>query len=356
MINHILKNIKTLLKKELLFVIMLIFIQLLSVVVIFSSYGIINHYNTKTSEVEGSALSFRFEGNVEYCVDEIYSFYGEILPKIERKLDRIFVLGKCNGYMIQSSAGYRNQKYTKGSFYSDLKGFTDETYTDKMYHVIVSEDLADEEIILGDMKYDTVGIHPVKTMDNMVCVPYTVLPEDAIYNFTSFFLTVPLTETEYNFISESMERNFGGKLTMPEFDGIANESEYRVYKNMILIIVAMVFMCGINYCIIYQYLIERNKKSFSVIRICGCTKGKAMAGYLIEMLTESLVMFGVGTLIFYKAIYPIITKYFEYAEYYYSGKVTAYILTAYVAVLFVVYFFEVKRVVKEPPATLIKEV
>lgn len=50
MINHILNNIKSLLKKELLFVMMLVFIQLISVIVIFSSYGIINHYNTKTKE------------------------------------------------------------------------------------------------------------------------------------------------------------------------------------------------------------------------------------------------------------------------------------------------------------------
>lgn len=357
MINHILNNIKSLLKKELLFVMMLIFIQLISVIVIFSSYGIINHYNTKTKEVEGSALHFGFEcSESKYCNEEIYSFYGEILPKIERKLDRIFVLGFCGKYRIQSSAGYKNNKYIKGSFYKNLKEFSDETYDKQLCEVIVSEDLADDSIVFGNEEYKTVGIHPEKTMREMVCVPFTVLPYDARYDYISFFLTVPLTESEYNFISESMERNFGGRIHMPEFDGIPNESEYRVYKNMILIIAAMVLMCGINYCIIYQYLIEQNKKSFAVLRICGCTRGKAMAGYLFEMLTESLLLFLIGAVIFYNAVYPVVNKYFEYAQFYYDKSVNVYFMVIYLAVLFLIYFIQVKRFVKESPSALIKEV
>ena len=356
MINHILNNIKSLLKKELLFVMMLVFIQLISVIVIFSSYGIINHYNTKTKEVEGSTLRFGFEcSEAMYCNEEIYSFYGEILPKIERKLDRIFVLGFSGKYRIQSSAGYKNNKYTKGSFYYGL-AFSDETYDKQLCEVVVSKDLADEEIVMGNKEYKTVGIHPEKTMREMVCVPFTVLPDDSKYVYTSFFLTVPLTESEYNFISESMERNFGGRIHMPEFDGIPNESEYRVYKNMILIIAAMVLMCGINYCIIYQYLIEQNKKSFAVLRICGCTRGKAMAGYLFEMLTESLLLFLIGAVIFYKAVYPIVNKYFEYAQFYYDKSVNVYFMVIYLAVLFLIYFIQVKRFVKESPSALIKEV
>ena len=81
-----------------------------------------------------------------------------------------------------------------------------------------------------------------------------------------------------------------------------------------------------------------------------------MAGYLFEMLMESLLLFLTGVLIFYKAVYPVVNKYFEYAGFYYSRSVNVYFLIIYLAVLFLIYFIQVKRFVKESPSALIKEV
>lgn len=64
----------------------------------------------------------------------------------------------------------------------------------------------------------------------------------------------------------------------------------------------------------------------------------------------------IGAVIFYKAVYPIVNKYFEYAQFYYDKSVNVYFMVIYLAVLFLIYFIQVKRFVKESPSALIKEV
>lgn len=355
---------------------MLVIIQAFSVIIIFSSYGIINHYNTKIDEVEGGSLMFELYMPLElykqngrpvrplYTYEEVSSFFDEILPRIERKVDYIYAYGYTSDpqLMLETSAGYKKGRYTASRYFKklfsqyDMESFTDEEYKNHEKVVFITSAMEKTDtILLGNTEYKVVGVLPMKEFE-AVFIPYTSYPEEIGLHLIKVFLKSPLTRTEYDFLKETGEKYFGERGEVSEFDGIENESDYRVYRNMIFIIIGMVVICGINYCIIYQYLIYRNRNAFAICRICGCTRGRAAFGYITELLVESAAMFVLGAFVFYKWILNIVDEYFEYAVFYYNRQIDIYIFAVYMGVLFIIYSVQIYNYVRKTPSKLIKEV
>ena len=372
MIRHIMNNIKSLLRKEKLFILMLIFVQTFSVIIIFSSYGIINHYNTKIDEVEGDTLRFPLFRPVDhehpelvpkYTYEEVKKFFDAILPRIEKKLNYIYAYGSDEfRNNIEISAGYKKGKYTPSKFFkkmfnlNDMEGLSQKDYDNaaQIAYITSSVKCEGDTIMLGGKEYKVMGV----IYDDMMAaayVPFTAFPEKIEIKFLSFFTKSPLTRSEYEFIKEAAEKYLGGKAIIPEFDGIENESDYRVYRNMIFIIIGMVFICGINYCIIYHYLIYRNRNAFAICRICGCTRGRAAFGYIAELMAESAVMFALGTFVFYKFVFEKMGEYFEYAAFFYDSSTVMNVFVIYMGILFIMYFVQIYRYVRKAPSELIKE-
>lgn len=370
MIRHIFNNIKSLIKTSKMFVFLLIFIQLMSVVVIFSTYGIINNYSVKLNEIEGSIYQYEIyslEDDPYQKREDILAFYDNVLPVVEKKLRHFGVEGKTysnkleHGGMLLAYGEYREGIICPSGIQKSLKGhnFTDEQVLNGEKVVIISQDFKYENvgsyIDFDGEDYKLIKIY--RGFDPyLVLFPFSALPKDAQIGVCYLTLNSPLTRTEHEAVYEISKR-YLGSVNFPEFDGIENESEYRVYRNMIFVLIAIVTICGINYCIIYQYLIKRNRSAFAVIRICGCKRGRAVFGYVLEMLIESAALFGIGMLIFKKwLLNGVIAKYFEYATYYYDTHTYWFCFAVYMAVLFVIYLIQIIGYVKVTPAKLMKEV
>lgn len=67
---------------------------------------------------------------------------------------------------------------------------------------------------------------------------------------------------------------------------------------------AVVLMVLLNISRIYTYVLSYRKKSFAVMSICGASKDKIFAIYLIELLLTLAVTYGVGVLLFDTLILP----------------------------------------------------
>lgn len=67
---------------------------------------------------------------------------------------------------------------------------------------------------------------------------------------------------------------------------------------------AVILMALLNISRIYTYILSYRKKSFAVMSICGASKGKIFAMYLIELLLTLAVTYCVGVLAFDKLILP----------------------------------------------------
>lgn len=332
-------------KKMLIFILL---IQIFSVNIIYFSYGLINHFSVKVNEAEGTSLHYEFEQYEEGMkVEKIQKFYSEVLPVIENKINYFYVLGFCDEKGISSSAGYKNGKYylaenlkkmkIKGKLFSEAQLNNDEPV------VMVSNDLLNDsgEIEVGDMVYKSIA--NFSTPDNMIIFPYKMLPEQAKIVYTSFYLKKPLLESEYNRIAMAVKRFLGHNVYFPEFDGIKNEADIRSYTGIIFVLFAMAIVCAINYCILFNYILECKRKNYAIIQTCGCNRKRAIGVYIMEMFIMLITTFITAIIIFDKVTRPISSNVFEYMDYYYGLKSYLEIGMIYLLVSMVSFYFMILR-------------
>lgn len=373
MFGYMKLSLKNLILKSKLSLTLLIMAQIFSVIVIVFSYGVVNHYNTKIDEVEGVSLRYRFtperdrEGNLLYTINmhQTRSFFNDILPLIENKLDYFFVSSMYDGRYVYSSTGYKNGKYTLSSQLLYKKGveeggslFTEEEVArgDKCILMSADMDNGSEYFILGEEKYKVKGIFSDHIQINELFVPYGALPDGAKVHYISFWLKKPLLESEYKLIVEAVEKYMGDIIKIPEFDGVKNESQNRVYSDIIVVSVALIFVFGIDYCILYRYILEKRRRTFAVSRICGGSRLKISVTYMIELLGVSFVTFVAGIYIFHTFVLDKAVEWFEYIDIYCNMVAYKRLGIIYMTVLFVAYLMLVIRFVKKTPVILVKEV
>ncbi|MBQ9699968.1 MAG: hypothetical protein IJV71_05035, partial [Lachnospiraceae bacterium] len=313
--------------------ILLLIAQIFSVIIIVLSYGVVNHYNTKVDVKESVSLIHAFSvvrdektGKVNEFLDVrgMKNFYNKILPMIENKLDYFFVLGWCGEYTLQSSTGYENGVYTKSTQLNKRIGiakgrsFTDEEIANGEYCIIVPQDMDNESgyWTFGGNEYKIIGTLSNESMTTEFFVPYGAIPEDTEVREISLIMEKPLLETEYEIISDVLRECFGDKVNIPGFSGIINSSNSRVYRDIMVVSIVLIFVFAINYCIIYRYILEKRRRIFAVSRICGGSKFKISVAYMFELLGMSLITLMIGVFLFDTAILPKATDAFEYINIY----------------------------------------
>lgn len=366
-------DIKKMFSDKKILLILCILVQVVSVIVIILSYGVINHYNTKIDEPEGYELHYRFKRNKEYDTETQRSyldmpnsrkFLDKVLPLIENKLDYFFVLGEYNGYILQSSTGYNRGIYTlsiqlkERVALSSGEMFSEEEIRNGEKIIIAGTNMItnDDYIMLGDEKYKLKGVLKESGLSKAFFVPYGAIPDDANVRTLSFLLEKPLLKSEYDVIAETLRECFGDKVIIPEFDGIVNESNNRVYRDIIFVSVILMFVFAIDYCIIYRYILEKRRKLFAISRICGASKLKMSLVYMVELLSMSMITLIVGAFLFHNLILTRVRRIFEYIELYCDMDAYMMLSLIYMGILFVVYLFLIVKFVRKTPVSLMKEV
>ncbi len=376
MFHYIKKDLQYMLKNEKTLLLFIFLVQLISVVVVFFSYGVINHYNTKVGVVEDRALSYEFQvvGNNFITKDEVEGFYESVIASMDVKFERIYVMGKGGimsdgGYNIEekeyvvptiliNNVLYKYLDTDNTRFDTDVENVIQQFESDKKVALVGSDILPEEDtIVLCDEEYTIIGMFEEDSpYCDVIEIPFSKLPEklEIAYIYISF--TRPMLEPEYDVLSGAVNLYLGDKVEMPEFNGIKNENEYRVYRSIMLILAVFIFMCGVNCCIVYSHLLNKRRRMFSVSRICGCTKIKAAVIYLMELLFMSVVPLSIGMILFIKVVMPMSESMFEYMRYYLNTRVYIEIALMYLVVLLITYLSLVVHFVKKTPVALIKEV
>lgn len=367
--HYIKLNIRDFIKNQKLLFLVLVFSQILSVVLIFSSYGIINHFNVKVSEVEGTALELDFSRIDEEgaTAEKCRYFYSEILPVIECKLDYFFIFGYSDGIAIESETDFTNGKYSVSEKYKEHvekminsgRYFNEEETSEKTYVAVIGSNInSDDGIVnIAGTNYKVVGTFYDERIDNdFIFVPYLAFPESTEVRHMNIYLEKPLLKSEYDAIYNAAVKYFDGIYEIPEFDGVDNNSDKRVYQDVIAVAILFIVLSVINYCIMYKYILQVRKDKLAIYRICGCRRGKAFLIYLIEMLGESVVLMGIGIGIFKLLILPKLSSIFEYMKYFFEKETYVKISVLYVVIMLVAYGLLVLRFVKDTPVEMIKEV
>lgn len=310
-------------------------------------------------------MRYMFEIHDEYISnDEMESFFDEFIPVIENKIEAIFYMGFSEGISVIMSTGYENDRFVLSPVLNNSvekaldagRMFNGEELQSGACVAVACDDVfegADVFVVDGEA-YKRIGTIKGEVYSNTMYVPYKAVPDDCEIVYFSINLTKPLLETEYNAMASLIRKYIGNKVDIPQFDGIKNTSFVRVYNDLIVVTVVLVFVCAVNYCIIYRYILEKRRKTFAISRICGCTRAKATAIYMIELLSISLITLGVGVIIYLKFFMPKAVKYFEYIEYYHTFQDNMQVAIIYIVALFITYFVLVVRYVSASPANLLR--
>lgn len=369
MFGFLTMNLKNLLLKSKISVALLVFVQVFSVAIIIFSYGIINHYNTKVDEVEGTSLIYEFNRNKERDIfmnmQQTKKFFNEILPIVENKLEYFFVYGYYDEYKVLCSSGYKNGHYALSSqliYKTGLKDggemFTEEEMASGAKCVIIADDMYDGSdcFIIEDEEYDIKGVMSNESYDVEFYVPYGAIPTSTQVIELSLILKKPLLESEYKVIANSLKNNMGDCVIIPEFEGVMNESDNRVYRDIMFVSVVLMFLFAMDYCIIYRYILEKRRKSFAISRICGGTRIEISFMYMLELLGASLLTYVLGAVVFHKVFLGLCVDWFEYIDIYCNVEAYKRLGMIYMLILGVVYLVLVTKFVRKTPAALIKEV
>lgn len=375
MFKFLLSNLKHSITNQRLMAFLLLAVQLFSVIIIVFSYGLINHYNFKIDEKESTTLIYDFVGvNEDGKTDEeryaiidlqnIDGFLKESLPYIEKKLDYFFIMGYVDGRRIQCSSGYEKGSFKLSTQLSRnigvIKGkkFTDAQINSNEKIMIAREADVDSNwcMQIDGETYKAIGLLSEAYRDNAIFVPYKSIPENTKFYYVSLLLREPLFESEYNKIVSMIRDAFGDTLSIPEFEGIINESSKRVYKDIMFVTVFLILVCVVNYCIMYRYLLDKRRKEFAITRICGCSKYKTAMVYMVELIGVSSITLIVGLLMYHYFILPKAVEWFNYIGLFYDKKVYMVISGIYMSVLSLAYLLLVFRFVRKTPVALVKEV
>ena len=104
----------------------------------------------------------------------------------------------------------------------------------------------DNYVVLGGEKYEVKGVLTNKGLSDAFFITYGAIPNDAKIISSSLLLEKPLLKSEYDAIAEALEECFGDKIIIPEFNGVINESNNRVYRDIIFVSVILIFVFAID--------------------------------------------------------------------------------------------------------------
>ncbi len=362
MIKLIKKNLYTLFKNNMNIAILLVFIQFISVIIIYSSYGIVNHYNTKVNEIEGVSLLYSLNLD-EAGKKEVNEFFSNVLPVINKKLDYFYINAYLEEYNVQVSSGYRNGIFRDSVYITqrmnvikgDIFSSDDMNSGEKVAMIKPMLDDGTGIVLINDIEYRVIGVYDDEWEDKGLYVPYRVFPDGAKTSSLLIVLTKPLLESEYNYIKETAIKVFDSVKKITNFEGVYNESDNRVYRNIMLITILLTCTCVINYCIVYKCILERRKKYYAVCRICGASKKYLGIAYLIELIFVSMSVFIITTLLYNVVLLPKFSDIFEYMAHYYNFDIYIKMFIMYFIILFISYTLFILSYMRKTPVLLAKE-
>ena len=134
---------------------------------------------------------------------------------------------------------------------------------------------------------------------------------------------------------QAFEDVYGDYVNFPEMYTVDTE-EKTFYVSIMMISVVLSVLAAIILAILYRYIIFTRRKTMSVMRLNGCTRGRIRLMYLIEIIGSATFIFALCALAYHKLILPRLTYLIDRIGEVYSLNTYLYIYGVFIGVLFVV--------------------
>ncbi len=297
-LKYSLINIKTMISKSTLLFVMIVLTQIISIIAVFFSLGVMQ--NTKAEKKEDDVYSrmftFEFKNN-----PVSFSHFDEKLNELVSELSL--------DYEVWTPIGKTNN--TDDSYNFLAVNYNSDVYDD--YYFTASQYLSGEKFIIynnfyGEEKDYQIGeyiniqgldyliIRLDSEFDGDVAMPYKVVPDDFLVN--KFFLSLkePPSKQLIFDINSKVNEDFQPENTLnPRVPDLMTE---QFYESSIAIAGLVIILVVFNTVYFYRYIFQTRRNWLSILRLYGCKQKQAVLIYLVESILLFIPCFLASSLIF----------------------------------------------------------
>lgn len=351
--HYVLLNLKSFFKSEkLVFFIMLICV-ISSAFIINFAYGLFYNYdiqkielNSETKEiypemiVKESITKGDFKRYIEaledntlnsmeviYAMSLLYERYPEMTSKANSAFYMRFVIhdGKY-GISEPTRKGYEeNGLLTSGRFITNeeeqnasLVAIVAGNHRDNWAPESLVFKNDDGTITMFGQKYEVIGIYNAGSLTPHV--PFLTVPDDLPIYEMGFIFKRNITRSIYKDLVETANREIPNVLKFSEMKFPDNDT-IAVYNNVISIAFFISVISVVNFAMLYHFIIEKRQRNLAIMRMCGCTKARAVFTYLAECIIITLPCYVAGTLLNAILGKKVFGKIFDFFEEAYTPKI-----------------------------------
>lgn len=170
---------------------------------------------------------------------------------------------------------------------------------------IVETDVYTDEF--GDT-YDIIGIDTGATT-------FPVYSANPNYRIDTLYLGLfdPITSEQYHELSDILKSNLGDHVDMPELEFTESRNIY-LYNTILIICGLISLAAGINFIILFHFIMMKRRKKLAVFRLCGCTYIKCITMCLAECLILTVPLYIISTFVYNKFIVSAFSDLYPYME------------------------------------------
>ena len=364
--RYIVHNLKSLCKKEpFLFLVMLISIVSSAVIMLFS-YGLYQHYHVQRyeTEVDAKELTPTLQENAELRKEDLVRYLSALSDDTRNAMDVIYTSARLEEFpapyytempfrfTIQDGT-YGVSQITKqnwenrglmveGRYITDAEEaaganaalvcyYSEEMLYNEATQAILNDD---QTITLFGKQYQIVGIY--NAGGGTPIVSFLSVPDSLQLSGLAFMFRKNITNTQYQDIVTRAQNEIPGVLMFEDLDFPDAETVY-LYNNIMLIAALIAVLTVINFAVLYRFIVAKRMREIAVMRICGCTVGKAFAICLGECCLLCISTYLLGIAVYIPFMKQVLSKLFPYMLPSYSGAVylVAFLLYALIMLLIV---------------------
>ncbi len=192
---------------------------------------------------------------------------------------------------------------------------------------------ADGTITMFGKKYSVVGTYSAGTAAPIV--PFLTIPEDTPITQIGFSFERNITRSAYNDITSKAEEYFGSLLKFPELK-FPDTDTVSIYNNMIWIALLISLLSVTNFAMLYRFILLKRRRGLAIMRICGCSRVRAVLMYLAECVVITLPAYAVGAGLNILVTNKVMCRVLDFFKQAYSLKTYLCLFAAFAIVFFII--------------------
>lgn len=353
---------------------LLLISQVISVMVILLSYGMIinSKRDINNATIHERGLEASFYTNI--YLSDVKDDFEDLFKNVENKIRTICVDGYDDENDIAINI-YMRFTYKDGQLLFDREQrdiminqqphHTGRYFNEEEFNhgekVVVSgihdKDVGDICVINGEeykvVGHFTDGMYSFGDKIESVDMPYTAASDNMRITSICIDLTTLPTVSEYNYFATKIFDlcNYECDVYLPE--KFSNETK-DMYQTYMIIAAIMLGMSAINIGIVYGYILKLRKKNNAVISLCGGNKRDIVLINLVEIVLLCVVSYGVSIILFKWFIIPNLRDTFVYFEKIFEGQIYLDMFAMYIMTVIIVGTYNIIKVLRKSTSSLLK--